>query len=99
MRNAGRGKLHLRTEFEGMQAELHERVSYTRAAARAAGLELATHDPTPVLVLRHGKASHEPDQLSLGEMSADRPQPVRDLQGQGADARAGEGVLVPGDGC
>ncbi|HXU80477.1 MAG TPA: aminotransferase class I/II-fold pyridoxal phosphate-dependent enzyme [Polyangia bacterium] len=46
-------KLHLSPEFEAMQAELHDRVSCARGAAGAAGLELATDDPTPVLVLHY----------------------------------------------
>jgi 7-keto-8-aminopelargonate synthetase-like enzyme len=46
-------KLHLRAEFETMQAELQERVGYARRAAAEAGLELATEDPTPVLVLHY----------------------------------------------
>ena len=45
-------------------------------------------------MLRHSKAGHQPDQLSLGEVAADGPQPVGDLEGQGADARAGEGIVV-----
>jgi 7-keto-8-aminopelargonate synthetase-like enzyme len=46
-------KLHLSAEFAAMQTELQARVSYARAAARAAGLELATDAPTPVLVLHY----------------------------------------------
>jgi 7-keto-8-aminopelargonate synthetase-like enzyme len=46
-------KLHLSADFEVMQAELQQRVSYAREAAGAAGLELATCDPTPVLVLHY----------------------------------------------
>jgi 7-keto-8-aminopelargonate synthetase-like enzyme len=46
-------KLHLSAEFEAMQAELRERVRCARAAIGAAGLELATDDATPVLVLHY----------------------------------------------
>ena len=46
-------KLHLSGEFEAMQAELRDKVSHARGAAGAAGLELATEDPTPVLVLHY----------------------------------------------
>jgi 7-keto-8-aminopelargonate synthetase-like enzyme len=46
-------KLHLRAAFEAMQTELQDRVRYTRGAAGEAGLELATDDPTPVLVLHY----------------------------------------------
>jgi 7-keto-8-aminopelargonate synthetase-like enzyme len=46
-------KLHLRPEFEDMQAELQDRVRCAREAAAAGGLELATGDPTPVLVLHY----------------------------------------------
>jgi 7-keto-8-aminopelargonate synthetase-like enzyme len=46
-------KLHLSPEFEAMQADLQERVSCARGAIDADGLELATDDPTPVLVLHY----------------------------------------------
>ncbi len=46
-------KLHLSDAFETMQAELTERVSFARDQTRAEGLELATGDPTPVLVLHY----------------------------------------------
>jgi 7-keto-8-aminopelargonate synthetase-like enzyme len=46
-------KLHLSADFEVMQAELQDRSRYVRGAAVEAGLELATDDPTPILVLHY----------------------------------------------
>lgn len=44
-------ELHLRPEFEDMQAELRERMSFARAGLAQAGVNLATSDTTPVLVV------------------------------------------------
>ncbi|HEY7375808.1 MAG TPA: aminotransferase class I/II-fold pyridoxal phosphate-dependent enzyme [Polyangia bacterium] len=46
-------KLHLTAGFADMQAELHERVAYTRTALARAGLRAATDADTPVLVLHY----------------------------------------------
>jgi 7-keto-8-aminopelargonate synthetase-like enzyme len=44
-------RLHLRPEFEDMQGELEERISFACAGLAAAGLDLATDAQTPVRVL------------------------------------------------
>jgi 7-keto-8-aminopelargonate synthetase-like enzyme len=49
-------ELHLRPEFEGMQAELHERIVLARTRLKQAGLTLATNDPTPILMIQYDSA-------------------------------------------
>jgi 7-keto-8-aminopelargonate synthetase-like enzyme len=46
-------RLHLRPEFEAMQAELAERIAFACDAMTAAGLDLATDARTPVRVLHY----------------------------------------------
>lgn len=48
--------LHLRPEFEGMQAELYERIVLARTRLKQAGLSLATNDPTPILMIQYDSA-------------------------------------------
>lgn len=49
-------KLHLSPAFEGMQAELAERIRFARAGLQRAGLTMATNDATPVFVIHYDSA-------------------------------------------
>lgn len=49
-------ELHLTPEFDGMQAELKERMVVARTALENAGLALATSDETPILVIHYDSA-------------------------------------------
>lgn len=46
-------KLHLSSEHADMQAELHERIVFARAAVADAGIALATDSHTPILMVHY----------------------------------------------
>lgn len=46
-------KLHLTPQFADMQAELHERVAFTRGLVSQAGLTLATDSEAPIFMVHY----------------------------------------------
>jgi 7-keto-8-aminopelargonate synthetase-like enzyme len=46
-------ELHLRPEFETMQAELHDRIRFARAGLARAGLRMTTDDATPICMIQY----------------------------------------------
>lgn len=62
-------RLHLRPEFEAMQAELAERVRFARSGLERAGMTMATNDATPVFVIHYDSA---PAAVSIVQALRDR---------------------------
>lgn len=54
--NLASAQLHLSADFEGMQAELRERMSLARALLTSAGMALATDAETPIFVVHYDSA-------------------------------------------